>query len=206
MSCATLLHEMPPDETFLRHSTGQILRSRLSPVADPKPPAVHVCHVDGEHRLGRCTAERRDHSRRRHGLLGHRLLRLGDRHAESGLAGEKRRPLHAVLQHGALLSHPRCVAHRPLSASGRHRHDGGRHRLRRLSRRLEPESGHDRRGAAARRLSHLHDWQVARHFGPRAPNRTTPTGRSSAASTASTARSPAPAASTIRPRCAATTR
>ena len=76
---------------------GQILRSRLSPVADPKPPAAHVGHVDGEHRLGRGTAERRDHPRRRHGLFGHRLLRLRDLYAESGLTRAKRRPLHPVL-------------------------------------------------------------------------------------------------------------
>ena len=85
-------------------------------------------HRDSRRRLQRISCHRTDrrppehhrHPRRRHGLVGHRLLRWRDSNAESRRAGRARRPLHAVLQHAALLADARQPADRALSASGGH--------------------------------------------------------------------------------------
>jgi len=50
--------------------------------------------------------------RGRHGLVGHRSVRRRDSHAEPGRGGQKRRAVHAVLQHGALQPDARKSAHR----------------------------------------------------------------------------------------------
>ena len=110
-------------------------------------------------------AQRDYHYGRRCRLLRHRLLWQRDRHAEPRCARRGRRALHPILQHGALLSDPRCPAHRPLPAPSRHRPHDGRLRDRRLSRRSEPSQRDDRRGAEARRLPHLRRRQMACHAG-----------------------------------------
>ena len=60
------------------------------------------------------------HPRRRPGILRPRLLRLGDRHAESRPAGGRRTAVHPVLQHGPLLAHAQRAADRLLSAADPH--------------------------------------------------------------------------------------
>ena len=68
----------------------------------------------------------------------------------------------------------------------------------RLPRRPEPPLRHHRRGAEAGRLPQLRRRQVARHQAARPEAARSTTGRCSAGSTATTARSTGPAASTTR--------
>ena len=93
--------------------------------------------------------------------------------------------LHAVLQHGALLSDPRLVADGPVFAPGRRgTHDRGPRR-RRLSRRPQQPLRDHRGSAADRRLPDGDDRQMARHEArqPRQRGSRNSTGRASAVST-----------------------
>ena len=65
------------------------------------------------------TSQHRRDPRGRHGMVRHRLLWRRDSDAAPRCARGGRRPLHAVLQHAALLADARQPADRPLLASGR---------------------------------------------------------------------------------------
>ena len=59
--------------------------------------------------------QRRRHPRRRHGLVGHRILRQRDSDAQLDALAARGRPLHPVLQHRPLLADARLAVDRTLS-------------------------------------------------------------------------------------------
>ena len=86
--------------------------------------AAAIAIAGGAFRASAATAQTRRppqhhrHPRRRHGLVGHRILRWRDSDAQSRRAGRARCPLHPVLQHPTLLADARQPVDRALSPSG----------------------------------------------------------------------------------------
>ena len=125
-----------------------------------------VEQIDGTEPNMPTPTQHHPHPQRRHGLLGHRLLRRRDPDAEPGRAGRGRAALHAVLQHGALLPVAGVAADRPVPApGGRGPHDG-RRRHRRLPGRPDAAtaSPSPRRCSAAGYATYMSGkWHVTRH-------------------------------------------
>ena len=151
-------------------------------------------------RRGRRRAEHRRHPRRRHGLLRPRLLRRRDRARRTSTRSPP-----AALRFTQFYNTARCCPTRACLLTGLYPHQAGvGHMMDDNGHARLPRRPERRRAVTiaevlqAGRLPHLRRRQVARHPAHRRRTGRSTTGRCSAGSTASTARSTAAAASTTR--------